>query len=394
MATDTVTPAAPTKERLWRRLYTGTGAFDIIGKRKISYIFTAVVVAISIVAMLVRGFSMSIDFEGGSRISFPSDGQVTISEAEEVFEDTLGFAPVTVQTAGSGGSESIQIQSQTLDFDESEALRDALFTAFTPEDETGGTTANAINISAVSSSWGEEITKKALIALVVFLVVVGIYIAIRFERDMAIAALAGVFLDLVVTAGLYALVGWEVSPATVIGLLTILGYSLYDTVVVFDKVEENTEGATHSRRRTYAEQVNLAVNQTLMRSINTSLTTILPIMALMVIAVWWLGVGTLKDLSLVLLIGIIIGTYSSIYTSSTLLVDLKLRRPEIQKHDKKVYDRRAEAAEKAEKSGASDDEIAIAAAGGPEHAGGGSGRFAAPKPGARPQGRPRKRKKR
>lgn len=147
----------------------------------------------------------------------------------------------------------------------------------------------------------------------VFLVIVTIYITLRYERYMAAAALAALVFDLVITAGVYSLVGFEVTPATVIGLLTILGFSLYDTVIVFDKVEENTSGFEHTTRRTFAEQANLAINQTFMRSINTSVISVLPILALMVIAVWLLGVGTLQDLALVQLVGVIVGTYSSIY---------------------------------------------------------------------------------
>ena len=184
-------------------------------------------------------------------------------------------------------------------------------------------------------------------ALVVFLVIVSIYIAIRYERDMALAALAALFFDLLVTAGVYSLVGFEVTPATVIGLLTILGFSLYDSVVVFDKVEENTRGVLHLNKKTYAEQANLAVNQTLMRSINTTVIGVLPVLALMVIAVWLLGVGTLKDLALVQLVGIIVGAYSSIFFATPLLVSIKEKWGPVAAHTKKVHGKRAEAAERA-----------------------------------------------
>ena len=184
----------------------------------------------------------------------------------------------------------------------------------------------------MSETWGGQITQKALIALVVFLVLATIYITVRYERYMAIAALATLVFDLVVTAGVYSLVGFEVTPATVIGLLTILGFSLYDTVIVFDKVEENTHGFEHTTRRTFAEQANLAVNQTFMRSINTSLISVLPIIALMVVAVWLLGVGTLMDLALVQLVGVIVGTYSSIYFATPLLVSLRERTELVRKH--------------------------------------------------------------
>jgi preprotein translocase subunit SecF len=183
--------------------------------------------------------------------------------------------------------------------------------------------------------------------LVVFLVLAAIYITARYERYMAMAALATLMFDLVVTAGVYALVGFEVTPATVIGLLTILGFSLYDTVIVFDKVEENTEGFEHTTRRTFAEQANLAVNQTFMRSINTSLISVLPIIALMVIAVWLLGVGTLMDLALVQLVGVIVGTYSSIYFATPLLVSLRERTDAVRKHTRRVLNRRQTAAARA-----------------------------------------------
>jgi preprotein translocase subunit SecF len=179
-----------------------------------------------------------------------------------------------------------------------------------------------------------------LIALAVFLVLVALYITVRYERYMAISALTTMCFDLTVTAGVYSLVGFEVSPATVIGLLTILGFSLYDTVIVFDKVEENTHGFQHTTRRTFAEQANLAINQTFMRSINTSLISVLPVLALMVVAVWLLGVGTLKDLALVQLVGIMVGTYSSIFFATPLLVTLRERTELVRTHTRRVGRRR------------------------------------------------------
>lgn len=369
-STETIIPA-PQKRNVFSKLYTGTGAFDIVGRRKVYYAVTALVVVICALSILVRGFSFSIDFEGGSRVSFPSTGATT-SEAGEVFTDAMGFAPASVRTAGSGAAETMQIQTVTLDVPDTLKVQEAMLAAFQPVDSSGQESINAISVSAVSSTWGDEITKKALLALIVFLVLVGVFIAIRFERDMAVAALLAVILDLIVTAGLYSIVGLEVSPATVIGLLTILGYSLYDTVVVFDKVEENTEGIFHLKRRTYAEQANLAINQTLMRSINTSLTTILPIISLIVIAVWYLGVGTLKDLSLVLLVGILVGTYSSIFTATPLLVSMKERQGDIKEHNAKVLERRALAAERAESAADGTASASVAAK---------------PTPGARPRGK-------
>lgn len=331
------------------RLYTGTGAFEVIGKRKLWYAVSGVIVGISILAMLIRGFSFGIDFEGGTKVSMPVDGakgQATSEQVETVYSEAMGQAPETVVIVGNGPSATVQIRTETLSNEDTEKLRAALFDAFAPKGTDGQPSIQAISDSAVSSTWGGQITQKALIALVVFLVLVSIYITVRYERYMALAALAAMFFDLIVTAGVYALVGFEVTPATVIGLLTILGFSIYDTVIVFDKVEENTDGFEHTTRRTFAEQANLAVNQTFMRSINTSLISALPIIALMVIAVWLLGVGTLQDLALVQLVGVLVGTYSSIYFATPLLVSLRERTEVVRNHTRKVQRRRAAVAAK------------------------------------------------
>ncbi|UXA10461.1 protein translocase subunit SecF [Mycobacterium sp. SMC-8] len=336
------------KHGFFVRLYTGTGAFEVIGKRKLWYTVSGLIILVSLGAMLLRGFTFGIDFEGGTKVSFPrSDTQATTSQVETVFTDTIGNPPESVVIVGAGDSATFQIRSETLDNEQIIELRKALFDAFQPKGPDGQPSEQAISDSAVSETWGGQITQKALIALVVFLVLAAIYITVRYERYMAIAALATLVFDLVVTAGVYALVGFEVTPATVIGLLTILGFSLYDTVIVFDKVEENTDGFEHTTRRTFAEQANLAVNQTFMRSINTSLISVLPIIALMVIAVWLLGVGTLMDLALVQLVGVIVGTYSSIYFATPLLVSLRERTELVSKHTRRVLNRRQTAAAKA-----------------------------------------------
>lgn len=248
---------------------------------------------------------------------------------------------------GNGGSATIQIRAETLSNPDTEKLRTALFDTFQPKGADGQPSKAAVSDSAVSETWGGQITKKALIALVVFLVLVSAYIAIRYERYMAAAALAALVFDLVTTAGVYSLVGFEVTPATVIGLLTILGFSLYDTVIVFDKVEENVHGFEHTTRRTFAEQANLAINQTFMRSINTSLISVLPIIALIVVAVWLLGVGTLQDLALVQLVGVIVGTYSSIFFATPLLVAMRERTDLVRNHTRRVNNRRKASSAKA-----------------------------------------------
>ncbi len=343
------------------RLYSGTGAFEVVGRRKLWYAISGMIVAIAVISILLRGFTFGIDFKGGTTMSMPvvgDKGHATVSQVEEVFRQTLGSDPETVVIVGSGSSATVQIRSETLSNDKTEKLRDALFDKYAPKGSDGKPSKKAISDSAVSSTWGGQITDKAVIALVVFLVLVSLYITVRYERYMAISALTTMVFDLTVTAGIYSLVGFEVTPATVIGLLTILGFSLYDTVIVFDKVEENTHGFQHTTRRTFAEEANLAINQTFMRSINTSLMSTLPVLALMVVAVWLLGVGTLKDLALVQLVGIIVGTYSSIFFATPLLVTLRERTDLVKTHTRRVLRRRGPGGARAADSGSKNQEQA------------------------------------
>ncbi|MET0475590.1 MAG: protein translocase subunit SecF [Mycobacterium sp.] len=345
------------KHGFFVRLYTGTGAFDVVGKRKLWFGISGAIVAIAVLSILVRGFTFGIDFEGGTKVSLPAagaQGQVTTQQVEDVFSKTLGKAPESVVQVGNGGSASIQIRSEKLSNPDNDKLRSALFDAFQPKGENGQPSKDEVSSSDVSETWGGQITQKAIIALVVFLALVAVYIAVRYERYMAAAALAALVFDIVTTAGVYSLVGFEVTPATVIGLLTILGFSLYDTVIVFDKVEENVHGFEHTTRRTFAEQANLAINQTFMRSINTSLISVLPILALIVIAVWLLGVGTLQDLALVQLVGVIVGTYSSIFFATPLLVAMRERTELVRTHTRRVHNRRKGSSAKVTESHADD----------------------------------------
>jgi preprotein translocase subunit SecF len=258
----------------------------------------------------------------------------------EVISAATGEEPKSIQHAGTGPSETVVVRTMALTGPQQYALRQALYEAFHPRGPDGQPSANAISVSAVSSTWGGEITSQALIALLVFLALVTLFLALYFERAMAIAAVLALLHDLVVTAGVYSMVGFEVSPSTVIGLLTILGFSLYDTVVVFDKVKENSRGLLGLTRRTYAETANLAVNQTLMRSINTSLIAVFPVLGLLVVGVGLLGVGTLADLALVQMVGIIAGAMSSIFLAAPVLVDLKMRDRRYQQQAARVAERR------------------------------------------------------
>ncbi len=328
----------------FQRLNSGVGGFDIIGRSRRWYSIAAAVVVVALAAMLIRGFSLGIDFEGGTRVTMPPSG-ASETAVEEIFTETVGHEPELVQIIGSGEGQVMEITSTRLGEEQINELRQALFDNFQPRDAAGEVSPDAIGDSTVSESWGSAITERMLIAMAVFLALVFAYIAITFERDMAITAIVSLIVDGIIIAGVYALIGFEVTPATVIGLLTVLAFSLYDTVVVFDKIQENTAGFEQSERKTYSELVNTSVNQTIMRSINTTVSTALPVIALMVIAVGLLGVGTLKDLALVQLIGIIQGTFSSIFLAAPFLVSLKKRQKKYREHDQKVLQSRREAEE-------------------------------------------------
>lgn len=328
------------------RLYTGTGAFDIVGRRRAFYLGFGALVLVCVVSMVFRGFNLGIDFTGGTQIQFPAQtaaAPATVPAVEEVFAKAAGTPAASVQTVGSGGSVSILIRSASLTAQQTVTVKQALFDTFRPEATGGKPTLAVISDSAVSGSWGGQITRQAIIALVVFLVLVTLFLAFYFERAMAVAALVALVHDVTVTAGIYSIIGFEVTPSTVIGLLTILGFSLYDTVVVFDKVRENTRGLLGLTRRTYGEAANLALNQTLMRSINTSLIAVLPVVGLMIVGVGVLGVGTLADLALVQMVGILAGALSSLLLATPLLVDLKNRDPRIRQQAARVAARRARA---------------------------------------------------
>lgn len=340
----------------FEKLYNGNGGFPIVQNRSRLYGILVAVVVACLLSILVRGFSLGIDFEGGTRMTMPPAGGATESSVSEVFEEATGIAPQSTQTVGSGDAESIEINSERLSEEQIREARSALFNEYHPKNNVGEVTQDAISDSTVSESWGSSITKKMLIALGVFLLAVFLYIAIRMERDMAAAAIICLLIDLTVVSGIYALVGFEVSPATVIGLLTILAYSLYDTVVVFDKVQENTSGLFGSTRATYAEETNLAINQTIMRSINTSIFSLVPIASLLIVAVGIMGVGTLKDLALVQFIGVIAGTFSSIFFAAPLLVTFKMRQQKYKQHEARVERARSLAASQ---ESSSDEDAAV-----------------------------------
>ena len=336
------------------KVYNGEANFGFVAQRRRWYWIYAFITLACFLVIALRGFTLGIDLEGGTKLSVPPANGATETTVTEVVEDAIGVSPQSVQTVGSGASEHIEVASERLSDEQIQQARLALYEEFEPLDNNGNPSPDAIGDSTVSESWGQSVSERMAIGMAVFLVIVFIYITVRMERDMAISAIVSLLLDGIVVAGIYALVGFEVSPATIIGLLTVLAYSLYDTVIVFDKVHENTQDVFSSTRATYGEQVNLATNQTVMRSLNTSLFSVVPIAALLVIAVWLMGVGMLKDLALVQFIGVIAGTVSSIYFSAPLLVTLKSKQKKVVEHNRRVARARELAAARGT-AGASDD---------------------------------------
>jgi preprotein translocase subunit SecF len=351
------------------RLYRGDVSVDFVGRQKLWYTISAVILVISIAALVFRGLNYSVEFKGGSVFRFTDSGATT-TEITTVVIEAGGGSDAIVQKIGSGSSQSWQVQTAKVPFSTQTKIQDALTSHFHLKNDS-------VSVSFVGPSWGSQISAKALQALIAFLIVIVIYLSIAFEWRMASAALIALLHDIVITIGVYALTGFEVSPATIIGLLTILGYSLYDTVVVFDKVRENTAGLLGTGRSTYSQAANLALNQTLVRSINTSLIALLPVAAILVVGVGLLGAGELKDLALVLFVGMLSGTYSSICIATPVLCDLKERDPQYKALAKRVAlreaggraaQRRAKAAAKSRTAQPGDPAAAAAAGPAPDEA--------------------------
>jgi len=297
------------------RMYRGETKFDFVGASRRTLIVSLVLVVLSILIMVVRPFNLSIDFTGGVIVTVENETGAAVENIRAELR-AIGYADARVQVTGDG---FIIVQTETLHPDE----MDTLVTAVA---DVAGADLKDVNVSAVGPTFGAEVTRKAIEALVVFLIVIALFITWRFEWKMAVAALTAVLHDLLVTGGLYALIGFLVTPATIIAILTILGYSLYDTVVVFEKVKENVHDL-HDRS-TFSGIVNLSMNQVLMRSINTSLTSLLPVGSLLLVGFLALGAETLKEFALALFIGIGVGTYSSIFIAAPILARWKESEPE------------------------------------------------------------------
>ncbi len=314
-------------------LHTGERSYEFVAKRKIWFSVTLAAVALSILLPLLGGgYNFGIDFRGGSQftISEVSKTDVAVGEAA-----VAGAAPGTEAVVTNIAGNTMQVQTERLSDDQTIAVRKSLQEAY-------GVPANDVTSTFVGPNWGQDVSRQAIIGFFVFVVLATVLMALYFRTwRMSIAAVVGLLVVMVITAGIYGASNFEVTPSAIIGFLTILSYSLYDTVVVFDKIRENTADVTKSTRRTFAEEVNLAVNQTLVRSINTMMVGIIPVGSILFIGALLLGAGTLRDLSLALFIGIIVSTFSTIFVAAPLYSWLREREPELARQAKKVQQLRA-----------------------------------------------------
>jgi preprotein translocase subunit SecF len=302
---------------LGHKLYSGEVSYDIVGRAKRWYAISGAIVLIALLSLVFRGLNLGIEFTGGAEYQVPS-ASCTIEEARGAVE-SVGVEPSTVTQLG---NDSIRVTTEAVDNATSLKIRGSLAQACAVDPDQ-------VSVQLVGPTWGGEITKKAITALLVFIGLLSVFLALYFDWRMAVAAVVALVHDIVITVGVYSLLQFEVTPSTMIGILTILGYSLYDTVVVFDKVKENTRGILGQSRQTYSQSANLAVNQTLVRSINTSIVALLPVGAILFVGAGLLGAGTLKDLSLALFVGMAAGTYSSIFIATPFLAQLMERNPQM-----------------------------------------------------------------
>ncbi len=308
---------SPVKRSIWYRLYNGETNYDFVGGRKKWFTLSAIVILAGVLSLVLQGLNYGIDFKGGTSWEVQAPG-VSVAEARDAL-DEVGLDDARIQVLG---GDTVRVSAGVQEPEDQQRITARIAELGNVSDP------NQVSVNDVGPSWGEAVTEKARTALIVFFVLIMAYISLRFEWKMAVAALSAVVHDILVTVGVYSISRFEVTPATVVAFLTILGYSLYDTIVVFDKVEENAKGLSAQRRMTYSDTVNLSMNQVLMRSLNTSLVAILPILSVLVVGAGVLGAATLKDFGLALLVGLLTGAYSSIYIAAPILAMLKEREPQ------------------------------------------------------------------
>ena len=296
-------------------LYRGEQQIDFPRLWRLALIGSLVVVVVSVAGFGIRGIDLGIEFEGGTAWEVPAP-QVSVAEARDALRAT-GAADAKIQTVG---GDTIRVRADIEGPEAVDSVRNALA-------ELAGVTGGDVSVTTVGPSWGSEITAKARNALIAFFALIAVYIAVRLEWKMAVGALAAVVHDIVVSVGFYSVFQFEITPATVIAFLTIMGYSLYDTIVVYDKVREVVGRVSATGRYTYTEMMNLSLNQVLMRSVNTSITSMIPVASMLVIGSFVLGAVTLQEFAVALLVGIVVGTYSSLFVAAALVARMKEREP-------------------------------------------------------------------
>lgn len=317
-------------------LYTGKRSYDFVGKKYLWYAIAVIMIIAALgITALRGGFEFGIEFSGGSQFEISDAHNLDQKFAADAVAKEVPKANPRVTIIG---NNSVRIQTDSLSNEQNVQLRDALATAYKVDQ-------GEVTASYIGATWGADITSTAIRGLITFLVLAAIVMALYFRTwKMSLAAMIALIHDLIITAGVYGVLQFEVTPAAVIGFLTILGYSLYDTVVVFDKIRENTTEDGDESRRTFSESVNLAVNQTLVRSINTSVVAILPVGAILFIGAAFLGAGTLRDISLALFIGMLVGTYSTIFIAAPMYAHLRSAEDDISKQSKKIMQARKSSA--------------------------------------------------
>ncbi len=313
------------------RVFRGQTAIDFYGKRKVGLILAIVAVVITFGSLLTQGLNLGLDFEGGDAWDIPASEIFGVDEANDVLSaNDVSTTGARIQLRSSDTSDVVTVQVEVL----SREQADAVTADFA---EAAGVTVDEVSFSFTSSTWGAEITEKAIRALVIFLFVVAVFISLRFEWRMAVAAIAAMVNDVIVAVGVYSVFQFEVTPATVIAFLTILGYSLYDTIVVFDRVEEN-EGRFASTKTPYEDIVNISMNQVMVRSLLTSFSSILPVISLLLLGSGVLGAVALREFALALLVGMISGVYSSIFIATPLLAYLKAKSGKTSRRERLLGD--------------------------------------------------------
>lgn len=321
------------KTKWGNALYTGEKSYNVVGARAKFFAVSIIVCIACVVLLILKGLNLGIDFKGGTEFTVSGVSDSSQQKATDAVHELM---PNEEPLVSNVGNDSIRVQVGVIDSgDDVNKMRDKLASAYdVPSDNVSNT--------AIGPTWGQSVGMKALNGLLVFLLACALFMTVYFRSwRMAIAGLVALIHDLVITAGIYALVGWEITPASMIGFLTILGYSMYDTVVVFDKVRENTVNVFDQSKVKYSERANLALNQTLVRSINTSVVALLPIGSILFFGAFFMGAGTLRDIALALFVGMAIGAYSSIFLATPLEVALRATDKRIVEHNILVDEQRA-----------------------------------------------------